>query len=583
MKKCEVGGQAVIEGVMMRGTKGMATAVRKENGEIEVDIKKITPITKKYKLLNIPFIRGMFVLIDSLIQGIKSLNYSASFFDDTEPSAFEDWLRNKFGEKSNDVIIGFTMCASFVMAILLFVALPTGIATIFKKSGISDIGLNIIEAIIRIVILLGYMWGISKFDDIYRLFQYHGAEHKTIFCYEAGEELKVENVKKYSRFHPRCGTNFLFLIMFVSIIVFAFTGWGSFLERLILRILLIPVVSGITYEIIRWLGKSNNKLSSIISAPGLKLQEITTREPDDLQIEVAIRALKAAEGLMEDKMNITDVLAEGTKILSSVNIDTARLDASILLGYVINKDRLYLLTHGELEVSNEDNKKYMELIEKRKNKMPIKYILGSCEFMGLDFYIEEGVLIPRGDTEVLVEEVLKNIEEDESLTLCDLCSGSGAIGISLAYYRKNINVDEIDYFDKPEKVTNENIKKHNLNDRVKFIKSALLKKAIDNNNSYSIIVSNPPYIKEEEINKLMDDVKKYEPHSALSGGEDGLIFYRRIVKESKLILKDKKILAFEIGYDQGEDVKKIMIEDGFKDVRIIKDLAGHNRVVIGHL
>ena len=583
MKKCEVGGQAVIEGVMMRGTKGMATAIRKENGEIEVDIKKVTPITKKYKMLNIPFIRGMFVLIDSLIQGIKCLNYSASFFDDTEPSAFEDWLRNKFGEKSNDIIIGFTMCASFIMAILLFVALPTGIAAIFKSFGVPNIGLNIIEALIRIIILLGYMWGISKFDDIYRLFQYHGAEHKTIFCYEAGEKLKVENVKKYSRFHPRCGTNFLFLIMFVSIIVFAFTGWGNFFERLVLRIILIPVVSGITYEIIRWLGKSNNKLSRVISAPGLKLQEITTREPDDSQIEVAISALKAAEGLPEDKMKIEEILAEGTKILSSANIDTARLDAAILLGYVIGKDRLYLLTHGDLEVSNEDNKKYMELIEKRKYKMPIKYILGSCEFMGLDFYVEEGVLIPRGDTEVLVEEVLKNIDEEEELNLCDLCSGSGAIGISLAHYRKNIKVDEIDYFDKPEKVTNENIKKHNLNDRVKFIKSDLLKEAIDENKAYSIIVSNPPYIKEEEINKLMDDVRRYEPHSALSGGEDGLIFYRRIVKESKLLLKDKKILAFEIGYDQGEEVKKLMIENDFCDVKVIKDLAGHNRVVIGHL
>ena len=583
MKKCEVGGQAVIEGVMMRGTKGMSTAIRKENGEIEVDIKKVTPITKKYKILNIPFVRGMFVLIDSLIQGIKCLNYSASFFDDTEPSAFEDWLRNKFGEKSNDIIIGFTMCASFIMAILLFVALPTGIAAIFKNFGVPNIGLNIIEALIRIVILLGYMWGISKFDDIYRLFQYHGAEHKTIFCYEAGEKLKVENVRKYSRFHPRCGTNFLFLIMFVSIIVFAFTGWGNFFERLVLRIILIPVVSGITYEIIRWLGKSNNKLSRVISAPGLKLQEITTREPDDSQIEVAIRSLKAAEGLPEDKMKIEEILAEGTKVLSSANIDTARLDATILLGYVIGKDRLYLLTHGDLEVSNEDNKKYMELIEKRKYKMPIKYILGSCEFMGLDFYVEEGVLIPRGDTEVLVEEVLKNIDEEEELNLCDLCSGSGAIGISLAHYRKNIKVDEIDYFDKPEKVTNENIKKHNLNDRVKFIKSDLLKEAINKNKSYSIIVSNPPYIKEEEINKLMDDVRRYEPHSALSGGEDGLIFYRRIVKESKLLLKDKKILAFEIGYDQGEEVKNLMIENDFCDVKVIKDLAGHNRVVIGHL
>ncbi|MBM7835369.1 peptide chain release factor N(5)-glutamine methyltransferase [Clostridium sardiniense] len=582
MKKCDVGGQAVIEGVMMRGSKGMATAVRKEDGNIEVEVRKITPITKKYKILNMPFIRGGFILIDSLIQGIKSLNYSASFFEDTEPSAFEDWLKKKFGDKSNDVIITFTMFISFILSAFLFIAIPTGVASLFSKLNISSIGLNMIEAAIRIGILLLYMWGISKLDDIYRLFQYHGAEHKTIFCYESGEPLKVENVKKYSRFHPRCGTNFLFLIMFVSIIVFAFTGWGSFFERLLLRIILIPVVSGITYELIKWLGKSDNKLAKIIAAPGLKLQEITTREPDDSQIEVAIRSLRAAEGLPEEEMTITELLDEGTKILLNVDKENARLDATLLLGHIIGRDRLYILTHGEENINNNDKKKYLELIEKRKLKMPIKYILGSCEFMGLDFDVEEGVLIPRGDTEILVEEVLNHIGDDEKLDICDLCSGSGAIGISLAHYRRNINVDEIDYFEKPEKITIKNIKKHKLEDRIRFIKSDLLKVVIDEDKKYDIIVSNPPYIKEEEIRTLMDDVKRYEPHSALSGGEDGLVFYRRIVNESKILLKGKGILAFEIGHDQGDEVKTLMEENNFKDVRVIKDLAGHDRVVVGN-
>lgn len=582
MKKCDVGGQAVIEGVMMRGSKGMATAVRKEDGNIEVEVRKITPITKKYKILNMPFIRGGFILIDSLIQGIKSLNYSASFFEDTEPSAFEDWLKKKFGDKSNDVIITFTMFISFILSAFLFIAIPTGVASLFSKLNISSIGLNMIEAAIRIGILLLYMCGISKLDDIYRLFQYHGAEHKTIFCYESGEPLKVENVKKYSRFHPRCGTNFLFLIMFVSIIVFAFTGWGSFFERLLLRIILIPVVSGITYELIKWLGKSDNKLAKIIAAPGLKLQEITTREPDDSQIEVAIRSLRAAEGLPEEEMTITELLDEGTKILLNVDKENARLDATLLLGHIIGRDRLYILTHDEENINNNDKKKYLELIEKRKLKMPIKYILGSCEFMGLDFDVEEGVLIPRGDTEILVEEVLNHIGDDEKLDICDLCSGSGAIGISLAHYRRNINVDEIDYFEKPEKITIKNIKKHKLEDRIRFIKSDLLKVVIDEDKKYDIIVSNPPYIKEEEIRTLMDDVKRYEPHSALSGGEDGLVFYRRIVNESKILLKGKGILAFEIGHDQGDEVKTLMEENNFKDVRVIKDLAGHDRVVVGN-
>ena len=215
--------------------------------------------------------------------------------------------------------------------------------------------------------------------------------------------------------------------------------------------------------------------------------------------------------------------------------------------------------------------------------MSIKYILKSAEFMGLDFNVEEGVLIPRPDTEILVEETLKYIPQDESMNVCDLCCGSGAIGIALASFRKNINIDLIDYYDTPMKVTESNIAKHNLKDRAKFVKSDLLKVVINQNKKYKILVSNPPYIKDEVIPTLMDDVKDYEPHTALSGGEDGLIFYRRIVEESSKVLEDDGILAFEIGHDQGEEVKKLMINSGYSDVRIVKDLAGLDRVVIGTL
>lgn len=584
MRKCEVGGQAVIEGVMMRGSKGQATAVRTPNKEIKIDLKKIVPITKKYKFLNIPFIRGIFVLVDSLITGINTLNYSAEFFEDEEESEskFELWLKNKFGEKSNDLIMGATMLLSFTIAIGLFVALPTAIASLFSYFNIPAIALNLIEAIIRIAILLIYMYSISKMDDIYRVFQYHGAEHKSIFCYEAEEELTVENVKKFSRFHPRCGTNFLFLIMFVSIIIFSFTGWGGFFQRLLLRILLIPVVSGITYELIKWLGKSNNKLSKVIAYPGLKLQELTTKEPDDNQIEVAIAALMKAEGLKPKEKTIGELLDIASKELKEVNIDTYILDAQLLLGTVLAKDKLYIITNRDKNVSIKDEKEYFELVEKRKNKMPIKYILGETEFMGLDFNVEEGVLIPRGDTEILVEELLSVINEEDELNVCDLCSGSGAIGISLANYRKKINVEEIDFYEAPEKITKKNIIKHGLEDRVKFIKSDLLKEPISKGKKYDIIASNPPYIKADEISNLMDDVKKYEPHTALDGGDDGLVFYKRIIEESKTTLNNEGILAFEIGYDQGKEVSNLMREAGFYNIKLVKDLAGLDRVVLGY-
>ncbi|MBV1818315.1 DUF1385 domain-containing protein [Clostridium cochlearium] len=298
-KQCNVGGQAVMEGVMMRGTRGIATAVRKSDGEIVMDIQQFTPYSKRNKFFSMPIIRGFISLIESLVIGIKTLNYSASFFEeDDEKSKFNIWIEKKFGERADNIIITIVMCVSFFISVGLFVVLPTVIANLFKKLGVeSSLVLNIIEGIIRVGIFLSYIYIIGKMDDINRFFQYHGAEHKTIFCYESSEELTAENVKKHSRFHPRCGTNFLFLVMIVSIIIFSFTGWNSLLERMMYRIILIPVVSGTTYEIIKWLGKSQSKIAKIIAAPGLALQRLTTREPDTSQIEVAIKALKGAEGI----------------------------------------------------------------------------------------------------------------------------------------------------------------------------------------------------------------------------------------------------------------------------------------------
>ncbi|GEP65269.1 hypothetical protein CBE01nite_30370 [Clostridium beijerinckii] len=567
----------------MRGSKNLATAVRTPKGNIEIDFKDNRPVTKKYPILNIPFLRGFFVLVESMKVGMESLNYSASFLeeDNEEPSKFEKWLDDKLGERANSVLMAITMFISFLFAIGLFVALPTGIASVFKGVGISNVMLNLIEALIRIVILLLYMFSISKLNDIYRVFQYHGAEHKTIFCYEAMEELTVENVRKQSRLHPRCGTNFLFLVMFVSIIVFSFTGWGGIIERLALRIILIPVVTGISYEIIKWLGKNDSMLAQIIAYPGLKLQLLTTKEPDDSQIEVAIASLKAAEGIKDPNKNIEELIKTGTFTLKENGIDTARLDAELLLGNIIEKDRVYLITHKEDEVSKEDAEKYFDLIEKRRNKMPVKYILNKCEFMGIEFYVEEGVLIPRGDTEILVDEVLKIIEENQEMQICDLCSGSGAVGISLAHFRQNIKVDLIDYYPIPEKVSLINIEKNKLEDRVFFIKSDLLEESIKNNKIYDIIVSNPPYIEECEIGKLMEDVKNYEPHTALNGGNDGLDFYRKIIDQSQYTLRESGILAFEIGYNQGEAVKLLMENNGFTNVKIVKDFASLDRVVVG--
>lgn len=309
-KKYTVGGQAVIEGVMMRGPKCIATAVRKSDGEIVVDKKDVVPYSKRYKILSLPLIRGFVSLIESLIVGIQTLNYSASLFiddeeEEEEPSKFDKFFESIFKDKTNDVIMGFSLVLSLSFSILLFFILPTFAANVFKRMQISNsIVLNIIEGIIRVGIFLLYLYLVGKMKDIQRVFQYHGAEHKSIFCYENGVELTPENAKKFGRLHPRCGTNFLFLVMIVSIILFSLTGWNSIMERVLYRIILLPVISGITYELIKWMGKSESKLSKMLAYPGLMLQNLTTREPDLKQLEVAIVALKAAENIGETEAAI---------------------------------------------------------------------------------------------------------------------------------------------------------------------------------------------------------------------------------------------------------------------------------------
>ena len=299
-RKVNVGGQAVIEGVMMRGKTGIATAVRTVQGEIVVEKKSYTSYTKKNKILGLPIIRGFVSLIESLVIGVKTLNYSASFFEEEgEPSRIDKWIQKIFKEKSNDVIMGISLIFSLVISVGLFFIVPTLVASIFSKMGVSTMGLNIVEGIIRVSIFLIYVYLIGKMEDIKRVYQYHGAEHKTIFCYENNVELTPENAAKFGRLHPRCGTNFLFLVMIVSIIVFSLTGWNSIWERIMYRIILLPLISGVSFEIIKWMGKSDGTLAKILSYPGLKLQKLTTREPDLSQLEVAIKALKVAEGIAD--------------------------------------------------------------------------------------------------------------------------------------------------------------------------------------------------------------------------------------------------------------------------------------------
>lgn len=300
MKRTNIGGQAIIEGVMMRGKKMYAVAVRKPDKEIIVDKKKVKSAQDRSAVFKLPFIRGTVALVDSLVIGMKSLTYSAEFFDveDEEPSKLDKYISNKLGNRFNDILIGISVVVSIFMAIALFMVLPTWISSFFNRVIPGSWALGIVEGIMRIVIFLLYLVLITRMNDIKRVFQYHGAEHKTINCFEHEQELTVENVKKHSRFHKRCGTSFLLIVMVVSMVVFMFVRVKSVPMRLFSRVILFPVIAGISYELIRWAGSSDSQFVKFISAPGMMLQRLTTADPDDSMIEVAIAAMK---GVLEDE------------------------------------------------------------------------------------------------------------------------------------------------------------------------------------------------------------------------------------------------------------------------------------------
>ena len=279
-KKITIGGQAVIEGVMMRGPELTATAVRTPEGKIEISSRPVNSISDRYPILKKPVLRGCVSLIESLVIGIRSLGYSAQMAGEEE-------------EQLSDRELAGTIIFAFVLAAILFIAIPTGAAKLFHSITEDPVFLNLMEGLLRLFIFIAYIVGISRMKDIQRVFQYHGAEHKTIACFEAGEALTVENAMKHTRFHKRCGTSFLLIVMLVSIFVFAFLGWPSLIERIASRIILLPVVAGISYEIIRFSANSDNCLLGWAVKPGLWLQRLTTREPEPDMLEVAIESAKA--------------------------------------------------------------------------------------------------------------------------------------------------------------------------------------------------------------------------------------------------------------------------------------------------
>ena len=299
MANVNIGGQAVLEGVMMKGKSHYAVSVRKADGTIVTETKECKSIAERIKLFKWPLFRGMLVFVESLVLGIKALNFSAELYGEEEieeePGKFEKWLMEKLGDTGEKIIMGLVMVISFALSIGLFMILPMLVgAGISKLVQVPLFLQNIIEGCIRIFLFLSYMKLVTKVKDIKRTFEYHGAEHKSINCLELGKELTVENVRTCTRLHKSCGTSFLFVVMIVSILVYSVFSTEIVWQRIVIRIVMLPIIAGLSYEFIRWARlKPENKIANFLSKPGFWLQrEFTTCEPDDAQIEVAIASIK---------------------------------------------------------------------------------------------------------------------------------------------------------------------------------------------------------------------------------------------------------------------------------------------------
>ena len=589
VKKTSIGGQAVLEGVMMRGRCGVATAVRDSDGIIRIEAERITPPEKKSVFVRLPIIRGIVNFFSSLVTGTKILMRSAEVYggDDDEPSKFEKWLAKTFKIDVMDVVLFFGVALGLVFSIALFFILPTFLGGLIGKAApnMPPIVKNLIEGGIRILIFVGYILFTSLLKDIKRTYMYHGAEHKTITCYEKGLDLTVENVKKCRRVHDRCGTTFMFFVMFVSILVYSVFGaiFPVLNEnvglKMLSRIVLLPLIAGLSYELLKLLAKTDSPLVLPLKAPGLLLQMLTTKEPDEQMMEVAIAALDKVLKMDEDPNEpvckfvcpekVSVVTENLKKKFRSSSVDET--DAEWIVSIVTGIKRSEL--GGDSRVKSSHIDKIDELAAERIKGKPLSYVLGNADFYGYEIKVDERVLIPRPETEELVSEVLKVVKNTDKVL--DLCTGSGAIALVINK-KSGASVTATDISEAALDVAKENFKQFDA-----AVETRLIDLYGDLSEKFDIIVSNPPYIKTEEIDTLDKEVKDYEPRIALDGGEDGLDFYRRICEGAKQRLNEHGKLFLEAGYGEAEEIKK-MLENDF-NVEIIKDISGIDRIIKAEL
>lgn len=583
----------------MRGKRGMATAVRDSAGEIQVEAKRITPPEQRSVWTKIPFVRGIINFVSSLVSGMGALLRSSEVAfaeEDESHTKLEKFMAEKWKISLSGVMTVLAVVLGVVIALALFMYLPQKFTSLIS-SALPDyvpensIWYNLIEGGFRLIIFICYILLTLVSKSIRDTYCYHGAEHKTISCYEYGMELTPENVKKCSRVHDRCGTTFMFFVMVVSIVVFSLAnylvadwihfenGTINFALRLLLKLVLLPIVAGISYEILKLLAKIQSPVVLPLKAPGLLLQLLTTREPTEEMIECAIVAFKKVLDMDSDPDSPEKTFATETKLskLSALmkkqfeekQIDES--DAEWILSLTLNVPRSKL--SEERVVTRSECRKVLDVFEERLTGKPLWYIYGNTEFYGYKINVDERVLIPRPETELLVQQAIRTVEEGDKVL--DLCTGSGAIAIAIACEAakdKNVSVTAADISEDALEVARENARYNKAN--VNFVKSDLFDSV---RGRFNLITANPPYIKTADIETLQREVRNHEPHIALDGGADGLNFYRRIAEKLPRYLVHGGMLIMEVGEDQAQDVLKIFSKCDY--AMVVKDLEGKERIV----
>lgn len=569
-RKEKVGGMALFNGLMLRNKKREAVGRVDNNNNVYVEIneRQNNIDEDRFTIYDVPIIRGIISMKNMIASSVPYVLKSS-----------QEILEKNSKEKVE--IDKFEVVSAYIISITLILVLVAAIPNFISKILSVNIR-NISQAIMQTCAFVIYLLLLAKIDSLKTLFEYHGAEHKVANAYEKLEKknITVENVKKYSRFHARCGGNFVVYLFILIIAITMIIPSNNLIFKTIIQVALLPFLAGFSYELIMYTEYLPNFLK-FLAYPAMSIQFITTREPSDDKIQLAIYTLFGCiNGNKEITINtfIKNYLSYNKKTKKVFEIKDAILIFSSIKD--INSNEIFTNMDSITLNYNEQIKANIMLNKLYKDNLPIAYVIGYTNFYKEKYFVNSNVLIPRVDSEILVEKAISYIDNEKCNTMLDMCTGSGCLGISIAKNSDIKHVDLIDISAEDLLVTSKNIKENGVEDKCNIIKSDLFSKLKDSNIKYDMIVSNPPYINSDVVLTLDESVKK-EPLLALDGGKDGMNFYRKILKDAREYLNDKGIIIFEIGYDQLNKIQsEIKKYKEYSIIESIKDYGGNDRVVI---